>query len=290
MNFIDVEENFTYWVFDSYKEKQFIQQSLQENGRYLINRSLGLENKLRDINFSYDLNKYGFRTIDLENIDWSKKIILANGCSVTFGLGLPESNTWPMFLSQMINKNDDLAQIINISTPGASIKHVIRNTMTFIKKFGKPDIVIAIMPNISRNIYFFKEDQTFRNVYITDSKHDPYAACKEYEIYYNNETEFFNYMFDIYMLEQYCESNGIKLIWSTWSSHFGSSRQNIKKVSSIRHYEELPYTVDNDMDTKFPNTMNLEWWDYSSDNHPGGGWQHANAEFFYNKIIEKNYL
>lgn len=50
-------------------------------------------------NIDYDINEWGFRTVNFPDTH-DRDSVIALGCSCTFGLGLPEKNTWPAYVSQ----------------------------------------------------------------------------------------------------------------------------------------------------------------------------------------------
>lgn len=290
-NFIDSGKNFTNLMFDKWKTSDYLRNDSTykiENERYIFNYHLGASKLNHRMNFQYNLNKYGFRTVDFESVDFSKNVILTAGCSITFGLGLPEENRWTSFLETMIKDYGNDVTVVNLGLPGSSIINSIRNIMTFILKFGKPKSIIAMFPDVNRDIYVANHDNMTEIMNVQASKKS--LGPKEFLIYYNTDNAFFHSMFDIFMLEQYCKAEEINLIWTTWSNYFGGDRNRIKDIESIKNYVELPYTGEINIFDKFPNTNNLDWWDYSADDHPGGGWQHANAKFLFDEIVKKNYI
>lgn len=58
----------------------------------------------------YNSNEHGFR----HNVDYSKKLILFCGCSLTFGTGVAEEDTYPHVLTSYLGKDYDY---INIGMP-----------------------------------------------------------------------------------------------------------------------------------------------------------------------------
>lgn len=76
----------------------------------------------------YHMNKDYFRCDDLENISKNNKpVLLAFGCSFTFGIGLPEHETWPVILSKMIKeKTGEDVTVVNFGSPGSGMDEVSR--------------------------------------------------------------------------------------------------------------------------------------------------------------------
>lgn len=71
--------------------------------------------------------------------------ILAIGCSVTAGLGIPYELTWPHILAKELNETVNVVGI-----PGAGVDQILRNTLLHIKKFGKPKRIYFLMPDFYR--------------------------------------------------------------------------------------------------------------------------------------------
>ena len=59
---------------------------------------------------TYNINEHGFR----HNVDMSKKIVLFCGCSMTFGTGLAEEDTYPNLVTTALGDEFDY---LNIGMP-----------------------------------------------------------------------------------------------------------------------------------------------------------------------------
>jgi hypothetical protein len=176
----------------------------------------------RDLSLSHDehnqkviLNSDGYRSPEFKNnID-----ILALGCSMTFGIGVNQEAIWPAILSSKTNLDYN-----NVSETGASAMHIVIAAMKYMKKYGNPKNIIAVFPDFNRfripidGKVFKKHGKS--NI-ITDG-----FATKEKSKYFKlpvdpddiftiEYTEYLNLAF-IKMLEQYCISSKINLIWTTW--------------------------------------------------------------------------
>lgn len=154
--------------------------------------------------FKYKLNSYGFRSIEFtSNYD-----ILAAGCSLTYGTGLPEEGMWSNILSDISG-----LKVANISYPGKSTDTIIKNVIKVVK-INKPKIIICLFPNFERcNVVeggllfpynlgneslYFKKSNSIKNIL-------PVEWARENAYHY------------IKILESVCSILKIKLIWTTWS-------------------------------------------------------------------------
>jgi len=170
--------------------------------------------------YTYEYNNYGFRSVDFS----SKIDILTVGCSFTFGSGLPFEYTW----SQQLQKKISNKKIATLSWPGLSTQRLISYLFRYFKIIGNPKMIICNFPNFHRFLFLEKESGKVVGYYRGIDHYKTIPKRKKLELLSGAPPEkwgyFVNYEY-IYMLEQYCESNDIKLIWSHWdldlSNHHG---------------------------------------------------------------------
>lgn len=166
--------------------------------------------------------------------------ILGAGCSQTFGTGLPEDNIWLSILAKNNNKTYN-----NISYRGGSPFFIVENLFKYFKKYGHPKQIFCIFPDFYRirtyvdknillaatesNLSFAKNTpaQTANARAYTPQKNQNGKITNPIDKYIKIPTapeKIFSLEFagmlnliSISMLEQYCRSNNIKLIWTIWS-------------------------------------------------------------------------
>jgi hypothetical protein len=93
-----------------------------------------------DANISYIHNSHGFRTrefVQTENF-------VTLGCSLTYGIGLPQHCAWPEILGQMVN-----IPVFNLGLAGGSPDTCYRTAKHYIS-FLKPKFVAMLLPNKDR--------------------------------------------------------------------------------------------------------------------------------------------
>jgi hypothetical protein len=103
------------------------------------------------------VNKNGFRTIEFEDIDYSKPRMLTFGCSHTWGDSNEQSDIWPEKLAKKLN-----LQLINLGQPGASVDYVYRIFSFAIKKFA-PVAIFIYWPDWTRFEYI-KDGRIFESL------------------------------------------------------------------------------------------------------------------------------
>lgn len=184
----------------------------------------------------YKLNSYFYRSPEfVEGLD-----ILAAGCSLTFGIGVPENGTWPSYVAQ---KSD--MTYANLSTPGASIEWIVNSVYRYIDTFGKPKkAIIALFPDFLRGDFAINLDvNRSREIGISDfmyqnpdllgrktllTHHSIFSSTDEsapkfvkrpfaIEDIIPREELIRRAIRDIRNLETFCKSSDITFLWSSWS-------------------------------------------------------------------------
>lgn len=106
----------------------------------------------------YYINRHGFPGREfIKNAD-----ILAIGDSVTAGIGVGSNNTWPWMVESMTGMS-----VNQLGISGASIQVLLSAFLEFIEKFGKPKILLALLPEVSR-VWVYHNEYPFRHRYSVD--------------------------------------------------------------------------------------------------------------------------
>ena len=137
-------------VYKNYEKSNYILNHFtdtQQLGIFLPNqenpfslKGFDLPVNLVDKNNDYKINELGFRGNLKKNAE-----VLAVGCSYTFGVGVPETGTWPSILSSEINKN-----VLNLGVPGTTIKKISELIIRYVSKYDKPKTIFALFPPLFR--------------------------------------------------------------------------------------------------------------------------------------------
>jgi hypothetical protein len=193
----------------------------------------------------YKLNSLGFRSEELQN----KTKILFSGCSFTFGVGIPEEKLW----TQIVAKTIDIKHQ-NIALPGSSPILIVANFFEYCRKYGNPEIFICLFPDFYRTFrvknlnyghrkYATKSDNSkdiklnSQEYYENITSIDPYGKNIPKIIKFPTDIEdimqpdsaYMLNMIAINLIDQYCKSNNIKFLWSTWYTEHAWSINKMKK-------------------------------------------------------------
>lgn len=265
---------------------------------------------------TYEINKYGFRGEIDENSD-----VIASGCSITFGIGVPEEARWTNILSNQINKN-----IINLGVEGASVKNVCTNIIQYCMNNKMPKEIFCLFPDFFRSMVvidkeFYKSGLSKRywdesdNLILTFcnpkvSQHSKNRVLMEIKDKSNIEDSVSPHQLIldsvnfIYILESFCLANGIKLYWTTWDKPTFAILQEMSKIKDFKlknFYNSMPsygYDCRSHYNSEFNNHPQWERGsDYSIINnkktkdyaHPGIHFHTHIASLFYNLRKQQNY-
>ena len=205
--------------FNSAKHKHIF------NGKFFTSVNLNSAEyyKKVDPTNKYELDKHGFRS------EFAASDILVGGCSLTFGLGVPEEATWGSFVGRALDSS-----IASIALPGASIPWIVEQIFIYFRTYGHPKKLFCLFPDLGRlptivdgivlsggnpgptddnllvTIQTVNDDQEERPKYLKKPYDATAITTYENSAYWSVR--------HIRMLEQYCNAVGIDFIWSTW--HF----------------------------------------------------------------------
>jgi hypothetical protein len=202
------------------------------------------------------INNYGYRDDDFTKL----ADILMVGCSMTFGQGLEEKYIWPNYIKKWSNK-----ECANLSVNGGSIIGLIYRIFAYIRKFGNPEIILCLWPDINR-VYLPLIPGRFEDLGIpysdfycyTNKEVKPFLTDICYANFISNDSESWQPQYSklphsvsdvlpiefvhfytiqqIHLLEQYCFVSGIKLYWGTWSTLSTAFFNKIKSMSDPTYF------------------------------------------------------
>ena len=142
----------------------------------------------KKLNYSFVTNKQGFRCEEFIKTH-SKKHILFAGCSHTFGYGSKYEEVWSHILYNKLLSEEPLSGYFNLGVEGASIIEIITNVYRYIRQYTKPDVIFLLLPDLERDFRYLKNPDILLTPFVI---------------------EFYK------QFEDYCVSNNIKLISTTW--------------------------------------------------------------------------
>lgn len=194
---------------------------------------------------TYEINSLGCRGEVDENSE-----AIASGCSITFGLGVPESGRWTNLLSKKINKS-----ITNLANPGDSVENICMNTIQYCLNTKMPKTIFCFFPDFFRsNVIVDKEfykskvnrgdmgkrdilEQIFCCPRIMQDKRSIFMEVedkKNIEDSVSPHQLILDSVNFIYILESFCLSNNIKLYWTTWNTPTFYILEELSKMENFK--------------------------------------------------------
>jgi hypothetical protein len=265
---------------------------------------------------TYVINEFGFRGL----IDKDSET-LASGCSMTFGIGVPELGRWTEILGSSLEKN-----VVNLGSPGASVETICTTLIQYCLNNKMPKQIFCLMPDFFRSIVvvdkeFYKSktkrshvgnkdnlEMIFCNPKMIRTKNAIFMEIED-AAYIEDATSPHQLILDsinfIYILESFCLTNNISLYWTTWDVKTSWIMEELKNLKDFKlqnfvslfppkSMEEFNSIVSKkcniDHDSIFKDTFLWESGsDYSiidykktkSKSHPGVHFQHHIADFFH---------
>jgi hypothetical protein len=114
-------------------------------------------------NITYQLNSHGYRCAEFSLRDRYLDVInvVSFGCSVTFGMSLPEENTYPAIFARLLQDYLEVPVVNwNLGFNGASADSLSRNLISIIPAL-KPDIILLTFPPTAGRREYIGENGRF---------------------------------------------------------------------------------------------------------------------------------
>lgn len=168
----------------------------------------------------YNYNNEWFRSDDFTKTHDEKYHVLFGGCSESEGIASPLEEVWTKMLHEELKTKYDVGGFYSIARAGYGWQKVISSFMIYVKKYGFPTHFIVLLPNIGR-FFEWKDDQDawfymqrFPLSASGESRNDEFSERS------SNRIEHKRFLIDFIagwkLFVEYCKSNNVKLIWSTW--------------------------------------------------------------------------
>jgi hypothetical protein len=288
LKIVDIDTD-TITVFDNFGARGMESEGKEvDSDGFVVHYSFGDQKKIKDV--VYRINTNGFRTHNFKENTDEKKIVLASGCSFTFGLGLPEKYSWPKILEDRLNENSNEYLVYNLGWPGSGYFLTIKNIFSFIKKYGNPHSIFISFPNLNRDVYYSKIEKKFKAQVVNISYvFKGNADMKDFVINYDEGGNLIKTVSYMNALEMFCNTNNIKLYWTTWCPVEADLMQDINFDNYFRSEKTLWNRLTNKKEAKnnkdykdsLPDKF-LKFWEIAGDkSHPGISWSYEQADMFF---------
>lgn len=217
--------------------------SKNDNGYYRVFSDRDFEEPGK---VDYKFNSYGIRS---KEFDVDHELVVA-GCSFTYGTGIPEDARWADILAKKLN-----VSVANLSFPGAPIEMIIGNLLKYLKLKDKdPKYIAVLLPDFLRVSYLRNQENPVLVGLSLDASQHKFSYNQDKDTLSSIlpiEWAYFKAQESVKMLEIYCKSKKIKLVWSTWST--------IKIDSEWLSHKFMYYKKDRTI-AEFPNQDIDKFW------------------------------
>jgi hypothetical protein len=212
----------------------------QEEEKFLIYGELLRKDYDQDDSVRYSFNSLGFRSDEFTDYHDGEHVLFA-GCSETEGQGGNLESLWAYMVYKKLSETKKISGFFNLSRGGWGHDLIIANIIQYIKRYGKPDKIYMLLPNMSRDFdwqglenkeeyYIYSIKTTFFSVkpfILPDGTVRQKQKLKEQR---DLVTKFINL---IKLFEEYCVSNNIELVWSTYSIPDGRNYKNLNVFNNF---------------------------------------------------------
>jgi hypothetical protein len=184
-----------------------------------------------DLSISYHYNSDGFRC---EDLSLDEDFVLFSGCSEGEGIGANLDTTWTKIVFNEIKDLLNVNRFYNLSVDNFGYQKIISNSLSFLTKTHKPSAVIILFPEISRTVSWDKIKPEY-TVEWTNINHISNNSDFKHIM-----DSFVNFIGLMHVFEAYCDSNDIKLFWSTWSQ---TENNVIRDINVFKNFVPFDYSI-----------------------------------------------
>lgn len=202
-----------------------------------------------DKSIVYSYNSDRFRCDEFKSNHENKKHILFAGCSETEGVGSPLNTVWSKIIYNKLSESDDLSGYFSLAKSGWGWQKIINNFIIYSEKYGFPEYFIVLLPRISR-LYIWEDDNWIYKQKIFNHKTKDINLSKK-----EHRELWINFITGWKLFELYCNSNNVKLLWSSWdyieNENLENTENYFNNYFSIKNNQILEYAKKVRPDGKF---------------------------------------
>lgn len=191
-----------------------------------------------DLSIHYKYNNAGFRSDDFTNMH-SKKHLLFSGCSEGEGIASPLDTMWNKIVYNNLNKDNGYSGFFNVAIDNFGFHKVVFNIINYINIYGKPDEIIILMPDVCRLNQWDSESNNYYQIWANPNDLN---NTKDQINFMNAVIDFIPFM---KLFEEYCSTNNIKLIWSTWSE---LENKIYSDLNTFKYFFQMDYSLNDELD------------------------------------------
>lgn len=160
--------------------------------------------------FTYTLNRYGLRY----NEPVTNDILLASGCSITFGQGLAQEHIYAEIVSKSLG-----LECVNVSLPGTGPDIQIANALWALQTY-KPKIFLYYMSDTERK--YLATESGYQTINPNWDNDGVFSSSLEKKLWVamSQKYEWSRYLqiaWSMYPIVEYCKDNNIRFLWQCWA-------------------------------------------------------------------------
>ena len=207
-----------------------------------------------NVNYGDTVNEYKLNTLGYRSPEFKRVPVVFAGCSITFGVGVPNSGIWSTIVGEKLGLD-----YVNLSIPGWSIQAIVDNLFKYFYTYGNPKTLFVMFPDYNRllltsNRDFCKVSGYNTNPPLVQVHHAimsdtlvndrPEYSKKPYEFtnFITPEYALLETFRSINALVSYCKGANIKLIWSTWDYVTNNVIEIVKERFNKTSYDSYVFT------------------------------------------------
>ncbi len=247
--------------------------------------------KKYDNSVKYLYNSMGFRCDEFKK-EHSDTHILFSGCSETEGVGDNIENNWSYLLFNKINQKIKTTGYFNLGKSSSGFNRIINDVIVYTQKYGKPDIIFILFPNIARWTEWISDDVGYKSIGVAPNNNKKEKVDIDTTSIKQQRDLILQFVLLIRLLELYCKDNDIKLYWSSWDITEENNYNNLQSINSFNRFVNfnLELFINKILKeaTEQEKIIKEKNYIFRRDGHLGQVFHNHFAEKFFNYFIEEN--
>lgn len=238
---------------------------------------------IRDEHIIYKYNNEGFRCDDFTK-EKDGMHILFGGCSETEGAANILEDVWANIVYNKIKETEKVAGYYNVGKAGLTVSGIVMNVFQYMYDYGYPDYIFLQLPDQTRYVDWSEEHSYHPKYQVRGDDIDKYGKDEFFKNHDNPAVMKINILYNYFLLKnliQVCETNNIKLIWSTWCGP--TIKKLAPELGNLNGYIDTSTYTKEHWDIKIGDLRARDGW------HFGKGFHKLWANKFYEEFLnDKN--
>lgn len=176
-----------------------------EQNKLEFEKKSGIPFPWDETSIKYRINSHGFRGDDFEPIE--EESFIALGCSMTFGVGIKEEQTWVSRLSEQLGMHG-----YNLGAPGHGFETFFRVLSYWLPILKSKTVFVYINPGVRREWFNANANPSaFHTIGVWQHNLDHYTV-NEFEMFMNQTEAMIAKARALYAIKGICEQYGASVV------------------------------------------------------------------------------